>query len=240
MRDHLIFTIYGPMQGWGSVAVGEVRPVAQRPTHSGLLGLLAAALGVRRGDPLLADLGKVARVAVREDRPGSVMLDYHTTQVPSEKKKRIFRTRRQELRTMLDKDEKLNTILSRREYLMNAAFTACIWFEGEQPFSMDEIADALKRPRLNVYLGRKSCVPGAPFMPEIVRADDELQALGSYGSKLQEYCGTRPLDSCPIWTEAEHNNFMRYTVRDRVTDHNRRQFGTRYEYHVPPTSAGEE
>ncbi|WP_415713900.1 type I-E CRISPR-associated protein Cas5/CasD [Maridesulfovibrio sp.] len=240
MRDYLIFTLYGPMQGWGSVAVGEVRPAAQRPTRSGLLGLLAAALGVRRGDPLLDDLTRTARVAVREDRPGSVMLDYHTTQVPSEKKKRVFRTRRQELRTMLDKDEKLNTILSRREYLMNAAFSVCIWFEDDQPFSMNEIEEALNRPRLNVYLGRKSCVPGVPFMPEVVAADDELQALANYQPELRKDYGARPLDKCPIWTEANHGDFIAYTVRDRVTDHNRRQFGTRFEYHVPPAPAGEE
>jgi len=240
MRDYLVFTIYGPMQGWGSVAVGEVRPAAQRPTRSGLLGLLAAALGVRRGDPLLADLSRSARVAVREDRPGSVMLDYHTTQVPKEVKKRVFRTRRQELGTMLEKDEKLNTILSRREYLMNAAFTACVWFEGEPPFAMEDIVEALNRPRLHVYFGRKSCSPGFPFKPEIVSAEDELQALGSYAPKFRKDYGARSLDKCPVWTEADHGDFTGYTVRDRVTDHNRRQFGTRFEYHVPPIEAGEE
>ncbi|WP_320171107.1 type I-E CRISPR-associated protein Cas5/CasD [Maridesulfovibrio sp.] len=234
MRDHLIFTIYGPMQGWGSVAVGEVRPAAQRPTRSGLLGLLAAAMGVRRGDPLLSDLTRAARVAVREDRSGSVMLDYHTTQVPSEKKNRVFRTRRQELGTMLDKDDRLNTILSRREYLMNAAFTACIWFDGEHPFVMKDIAEALNRPRLNVYLGRKSCAPGFPFMPEIVSAADELEALGCYAPEMRKAYGARSLDKCPVWTEVEHGDFTRYSVRDMVTDHNRRQFGMRFEYHVPP------
>ncbi|WP_319764153.1 type I-E CRISPR-associated protein Cas5/CasD [Maridesulfovibrio sp.] len=240
MRYYLVFTIYGLMQGWGSVAVGEVRPAAPRPTRSGLLGLLAAALGVRRGDPLLTELSDAARVAVREDRPGSVMLDYHTTQVPSEKKNRIYRTRRQELGTMLDKDDKLNTILSRREYLMNAAFSACIWFEEEPPFAMEDMVEALKQPRLNVYFGRKSCPPGFPFMPEIVAAEDELQALVGYTPELRNLYGARSLDKCPVWTEADHGKFSRYSVRDRVTDHNRRQYGLRFEYHVPSLKTGEE
>ena len=238
MRDHLVFTLYGPMQAWGTVAVGEVRPVAQRPTRSGLLGLLAAALGIRRGDSRLDDLNQAARVAVRQDSAGAPLTDYHTTQVPKENKKRVFRTRRQELGGLLDKDENLNTILSRREYLMNAAFTACVWLVEDFGVSIKDIEEALVRPRLNVYLGRKSCPPGLPFMPEVISADDELEALAMYSPPLG-YLYSGKSAECPVWTEADHGDHTAFSVRDRVVDHGKRQFAMRREYYVPPSGPGD-
>jgi len=50
MRGYLIFQLYGPLVAWGEQAVGEARNSATRPGRSALLGLLAAALGLRRDD----------------------------------------------------------------------------------------------------------------------------------------------------------------------------------------------
>ncbi|MGH8674002.1 MAG: type I-E CRISPR-associated protein Cas5/CasD, partial [Burkholderiales bacterium] len=48
--DILVFRLYAPLASWGDVAVGEYRPSHAYPGRSALLGLIAAALGVDRGD----------------------------------------------------------------------------------------------------------------------------------------------------------------------------------------------
>lgn len=239
MREYLIFTIYAPMQAWGTVAVGEIRPVASRPTRSGLLGLLAAAMGIRRSDGVrLMALNQKCRIAVREDCPGSRIVDYHTAQVPSEKGKRVFKTRKDELGGLLEKDEKLNTILSNREYLTNGVFTACVWLEEGGVFTMQDMKEALLKPKLHVYLGRKSCPPAWPFTPEIINAENELKALIGYMPANRPRFTRKP-EKCPVWTETDHGDCTAYTVRDQVADHERRLFGIRTEYHVPPFERGE-
>jgi len=69
MRSFLLFRLYGPLASWGEIAVGEVRPTALQPTRSALLGLLGAALGVRRGDDeAFSALGATLRFAIFVDR----------------------------------------------------------------------------------------------------------------------------------------------------------------------------
>lgn len=50
MTDYLIFRLYAPLASWGEAAVGETRPIATYPGKGAVLGLLGAALGVRRDD----------------------------------------------------------------------------------------------------------------------------------------------------------------------------------------------
>jgi CRISPR system Cascade subunit CasD len=50
MMEYLLFRLYGPLASWGEIAVGESRHTATYPGKSALLGLLAAALGIRRDD----------------------------------------------------------------------------------------------------------------------------------------------------------------------------------------------
>jgi len=85
VKAYLIFRLYGPMCAWGDIAVGEQRPSAGHPAKSAVLGLLAAALGVRRDEEgrqkLLAD---AYAMAVRVDVSGELLRDYHaiTVQTP--------------------------------------------------------------------------------------------------------------------------------------------------------------
>lgn len=48
MSQYLVFQLHGPMASWGEDAPGEVRHSHELPSRSALLGLLAAALGIRR------------------------------------------------------------------------------------------------------------------------------------------------------------------------------------------------
>ena len=48
MPEYLVFQLYGPFMSWGDIAVGEMRPSAMMPAKSAILGLLAAAVGIKR------------------------------------------------------------------------------------------------------------------------------------------------------------------------------------------------
>ena len=100
MRGYLIFQLYGPLVAWGEQAVGEARNSATRPGRSALLGLLAAALGLRRDDEAGQQrLAESLKFGVKTCTMGTVLKDYHTSQVPPhDKKAKHWYTRRDELR----------------------------------------------------------------------------------------------------------------------------------------------
>ena len=50
MQEFLIFRLYGSMASWGDIAVGEFRPTFDHPSKSAVIGLIAAAMGIRRDE----------------------------------------------------------------------------------------------------------------------------------------------------------------------------------------------
>jgi CRISPR system Cascade subunit CasD len=176
--DYLLFRLYGPLASWGEIAVGESRHSAVYPGKSALLGLLAAAIGVRRDEEeRQSALASGYRFAVKVISTGHALRDYHTTQVPDSVGKFVYRTRRDEL--ILGK-ERLGTILSSREYRCDALALVAVAAEGDAPFSLQEIRGALLKPRFHLYLGRKSCPVAAPLNPLVRQATGFGQALDEY------------------------------------------------------------
>ncbi|MDQ7832762.1 MAG: type I-E CRISPR-associated protein Cas5/CasD [Desulfovibrionaceae bacterium] len=182
MPAYLVFQLHGALQAYGLAAVGEVRHSASHPTRSAVFGLLAACLGLRREDAAgLSTLSASYALAVREDKPGAPLLDYHTVQTPPEAKKRVYRTRADELGGLLGRGESPYTVLSRRGYLCDAHFTACLWAACDRPpHSLETLAEALKKPRFVPYLGRKSCPASLPFDPKVADYPDTVAALAAY------------------------------------------------------------
>ena len=188
MRDYLIFTIAAPMASFGmKYDPGEWRNSANRPSKSGVLGLIAAALGIEREEQARFDaLRDCLGFAVRVDDPGQPAYDYHTSQVPPQKRNRRFATRADEL--AVPKTE-LKTILSTREFRVNAFSTPALWLrqaDAEQPVMLDAIANALRRPYFTLYAGRKSHPLMLPCAPEIVAAGNVLAAFDGYHAAKPE------------------------------------------------------
>lgn len=183
--DLLLFQLQAPLASWGEPAVGEFRGTAEYPSLSALLGLLGAALGVRRDDePAHAALRDGYRFAVGLQSGGELLRDYHTAQVPGRAalKRRPQATRRDELR--MPKAE-LGTILSTRDYRQNAACLVAVQAREAAPHALDALADALRRPRFVLYLGRKSCPPAAPLWPQRIEAPSLPEAFERYLAVLQ-------------------------------------------------------
>ncbi|MCR5220681.1 MAG: type I-E CRISPR-associated protein Cas5/CasD [bacterium] len=239
--EYLFLTLRAPLQSWGThAAVGERRPTADHPGRSAVVGLLAAALGIRRDQPekLLA-LHQGLRLAVREDDGGKGrLLDYHTTQVPPAVRKRVFYTRRDELVSMLGHNDDVGTVLSWREYLITAMFTVALRSVGEDVgATLEDMYEALKRPRLPLYFGRKSCPPGFPLMPFCAQAASLEEAFACYDAFRKELLDKEKLvmrisQPMRIWSDTDDfpDRRMALTVRDVLRDVRRRQFEQRQEY----------
>ena len=168
MAEFLTFVLVAPLGAMGGVAVGENRTGWDRPGRSAVLGLVAACLGLTRADgaaqaELAAGFGLGLR---REGQPGPLLTDYHTAQTQPSRKGRRFATRREELAA-----PDPETVLSRRDYRCDCAFTGALWPRAVVRWSLADLSAAMRAPRFVPYLGRKSCPLGLPLAPRIVTAD---------------------------------------------------------------------
>lgn len=104
-----------------------------------MIGLLAAALGLRRDEtePLtrLAQL----RFGVRVEREGQLLVDFH----------------------MARNEEKDRSYVTYRHYLEDAVFL--VGLESEDTALLQELAEALTHPVFPLYLGRRACPPTLPL-----------------------------------------------------------------------------
>ncbi len=235
MRQFLLFQLYGPMAAWGDVAVGEQRPSASHPSKSAILGLLAAAKGIRRDEePLHRAMAAGYGFGVRVDAPGELLRDYHTAQVPPAKGKAKFFTRRDELR-----NAELNTILSSRDYRVDGRYTVAVWVQGsEPPFTLQTLSEALQAPRLTPYLGRKSCPPAVPMCPQIVEESSLKSAFSAavFPDDDRLSCIGVPAQISYYWESLDGENAgmpasMVYPRRDQPLSRKRWQFSERDEFY---------
>lgn len=149
----LTLQLAGPLQAWGASARFARRTTENAPTKSGVIGLLAAARGIRRGDEDgLAELAAL-RFGVRIDQPGSQIRDFQTAH-------------HQVTRKAMP--------VSERFYLTDAIFVAAV--EGEHAL-VTELHAALRSPVYLPYLGRRSCPPARPVELDVHRDADLEQVL---------------------------------------------------------------
>lgn len=236
MTDYLVFRLYGPMASWGDIAVGETRQSHSYPSKSAAMGIVAAALGIRREDDashrrLVEGYG----FAVCVENMGAPLSDYHTAQVPPANAGR-FATRRDELAGL--PREELKTILSRRDYRTDALAIVLLWARSSAPYLLSRLAEALSNPVYALYLGRKSCPQALPLEAQVVSAESLKETLKmakfSDFNELQYLprIGTRALyweDGAKSGLPAQHT-FQR---RDVPLSRKRWQFDVRHEHHAP-------
>jgi CRISPR system Cascade subunit CasD len=156
----LLLRLAGPMQSWGTRSRFSQRETGLEPSRSGVIGLLCAALGRPREEPL--DDFRPLRMAVRVDREGRLMRDYHTAQGV----RRADPTKGAQ-----------DTVLSERFYLADADFL--VGLEGDRAF-LDRLDAALSRPAWPLFLGRKAFVPALP-VSEGVSEGELLSVMGKHG-----------------------------------------------------------
>lgn len=160
----LLLRLAGPMQAWGSSSRFAHRTTEVAPTKSGVIGMLAAARGIRRTEPLTELLG--LRFGVRLDQPGQLIRDFQTA------------------RSLDGKD---SMPLTYRFYLSDAIFLAGVSGDGDLLRGLDE---ALRRPHFALYLGRRSCPPVGPVSLGVHEGELE-QVLVKWGWLASQWLRAR-------------------------------------------------
>lgn len=167
-NPYLLLWFEAPLQSWGADSKFGRRDTLAFPTKSGVLGLVCAALGA--GGPqreLLAEFAPLRQTAISFNRCQQkedelikgdrepLLRDFHmvgsgyddqnpwsSLLIPktSEGKKAVGG----------------GTKMTYRYYLQDAAFAVALEVPGDRA---EGVAEALRNPAWDIYLGRKNCVP---------------------------------------------------------------------------------
>lgn len=201
----LLLTLAGPQQAWGSRSRFATRGTERAPTRSGVIGLLAAALGMARTEPLhvFDDLG----FGVRIDQPGTIERDFQTA------------------RTL---DGSASMPLSERYYLADAVFLVGI--ESDDDALLTELLEAVRRPRYPLFLGRRAFPPAGPIRARIV--DDGLRtalAREPWQASSSRQMATTTVPALEILVDARQGEHVDHTLADvpRSFDPRRRRHALR-------------
>ena len=154
----LALKLAGPFQSWGTNLKLRDHETDTMPSKSGVIGMIAAALG-RKRDMDISDL-RALRFGVRGDDPGTILRDFQTSH-----SWKINRTGKEYA------DAK-DSYIGNRYYLQDACFTVCL--EGNEEL-LKKCAQALKHPVFPPYLGRRNCVPDPGLVIGIY--DGNLEAV---------------------------------------------------------------
>ena len=204
MRKHLIFLLSGPMASYGDYAGHERRGSGSVPLRSAILGLIGAALGIKRTHADNLSCLNAYSIAVQSFQNSMPLRDYHTVQTIPRAKANRPPTRKNALENA---GREANTIITIRDYRCDVLVGATLWGEGK--WSLEDIAKSLKRPVFPLYLGRKSCPIANPLNPGIVMASGPVEALKNI--KVEHWLCTER------WSEEERDRQLVYS--DPIEDH---------------------
>lgn len=218
MSQYLVFQLHGPMASWGSDAPGEVRHTLDLPTRSALLGLLAAALGIKREEEQrLAQFNQHYQFILCASQHPRWARDYHTVQMPKETRKTRYFTRYDELRDVSLRE----TLISRRDYYTDAWWMVAVAMTEGASSTLEDLRDALQYPAFPLYLGRKShplALPLAPLILQGTAGEILPQAQQHYFQQLKTLrlrivAPDRLQNTC--WWEGEHEGLTAQKILQR-------------------------
>lgn len=207
------FLLDGPLQSWGAASRFQRRGTNHHPSKSGVVGLIAAALGLPKGSAreqeTLAQLATLKLTSVlvprnagrgkdAEYRPRAVrrLADYHTVGGGYDKATHPLNIPRKAKGGPAD-----NATVTEREYLMDARFAVLLEPRREPATILATVAGALNNPVWGIWFGRKCCLPATPVQPVI--GDSREQVF----RRLVEQCGLpdRGLDA---WEREEETDAL--------------------------------
>lgn len=167
MHPFLIFGLTANLGSMGELAGHERRGGLLWPARSAVIGLMGAALGIRR-DGNFEEV-EALEIAVGIYENGIALRDYHTIEtVPSAAAK----SPNSRPEGLLMARGKTNTTITLRDYRTGPMFGVSVSGEG-----LETLMAALNNPFFTLYLGRKSCPLSAPPGARIVSAENHEIAL---------------------------------------------------------------
>lgn len=215
----LLLRLAAPLQSWGVDAKFKRRGTERAPTKSGVIGLVAAALG-RRRDESIEDL-QALRFGLRVDQEGTLLKDFHMAH---------------EEKFWKSNDGKY-VHMTTRYYVSDAVFLAGL--EGDK-ILLTGIEYALQHPEFPLFLGRRSCPPEGKLSLGIRPGKSLSEALREEPWLIGNWLRRREASEVHlrIVTDADEKSTNVYFQRDRPLpfsfDQRQREFGFRRVFESEP------
>lgn len=240
MARWLVIVLRAPFASFADAPGNTIRKTGDMPTRSALLGLAAAALGIRRDDAAGQEqLSAALSTASALLEPGAILTDFHTFASLHQSAKGAA-TRAEALR----KKEHVVTSITRRDYRTDALWQGA-YRSGEEPGSpgLADLAAAFGRPAFFLSIGRRSCAPSHPLNPRVIDAADVRDAFAEHRGSMPAFAGCRP--RLYSLEEPDHapgaNGFTQHRRRDQPRDRsNRWTFSDRPEWRLAGEGVREE
>ena len=153
----LLLRLAAPLQAWGDESKYDIRGTRNEPTKSGVIGMLAAAMGYHRDNEEIKEMAEQLRMGVRVDQPGTIIRDFHTARAPKYGKNGMPKYEADGT-IIMEKDP----YITQRYYLCDACFLVGLECDNEE--YLNNVAEALHSPIFSLYLGRRSCPPSLPVV----------------------------------------------------------------------------
>lgn len=167
MQPFLILGLTASLGAMGELAGHERRGALLWPGRSAVIGLMAAALGIRRDGDFSALEALEVTVGVYDS--GLPLRDYHTIETVPSAAVKTPNSRPEALRLARGRT---NTSITLRDYRAGPLYGVAVAGAG-----LDPLAAALNAPVFTLYLGRKSCPLAAPPGARVVQAATPEEAL---------------------------------------------------------------
>ena len=152
--------ISAPLLAWPSPSRYRYRYTETSPTLSAIHGLLSAAAGVRRGESR-PDWVTGTSMAIRLDRQGSVLRDFHTINPADKQRYRALSEKdKKRVRVVVTADgvENRTPVVTERFYRQDQ--TVMLFLEDNN----SKLLEVLSSPRFALFAGRKACPLSFPFV----------------------------------------------------------------------------
>lgn len=167
MQPFLIFGLTANLGAMGELAGHERRGALTLPGRSAVIGMMGAALGIRRDGDFSALEALEITIGLHDS--GAPLRDYHTIEtVPSA----AVRSPNSRPEALLAARGRTNTTITLRDYRAGPLFSVAVSGQG-----LEALASALNAPVFTLYLGRKSCPLAAPPGARLVQAERADEAL---------------------------------------------------------------
>lgn len=169
----VLIRLRAPMQSWGTQSAHRDRSTERFPTKSGVIGLVANALGRDLGDSI-DDLSSLVmgagEVIMDKSESGHIAYDYQTAGGGYDWWKHLIKD--DDIISAQGKIQK-GVILRRKGYLGDADFLVAL--SGVRPV-VNMVANALKNPSRPLFLGRKCFLPSLPVFDSMYEGDEDVLA----------------------------------------------------------------
>jgi CRISPR system Cascade subunit CasD len=177
MAQWLVVLLSAPLASFADAPGNTTRKTGDMPTRSALLGLAAAALGIRRDDQAGHDaLGAALVTAAAQIHSGTPLTDFHTFQSLNQAA-RGAATRADALK----RKDHVETAITRRDYRSDGLWQGAYRLRGaDADFALATLQSAFAAPRFVLSLGRRACSLSHPLDARIIEAADVRDAFAEH------------------------------------------------------------